>query len=168
MTLAEIYAKARKFESRIQRRNAIEYVACGIVLVGFAPALLFGPNWMLRAGAGWIMLATVWVGWQLHRRASTAAPAGPDETLVDAYRRQLIRQREALRSVGSWYLAPLAPGLALMVVGSWFHTPKPGIPIERVYISILIYAVLCVALFVWIWRRNLRGAKRLQKMIDDL
>jgi hypothetical protein len=168
MTLADIHTKARAFDSRVQRRNAIEYIACGVVIVGFAPMLLHGPNWMMQAGAALIMLGTVFVAWQLHGRGSVDASVEPGETLVDAYRRQLIRQRDAIRSVGSWYLAPFAPGMTLLLIGMWFRAPKPGVPIERAHMGVMIASAINIALFVCIWLLNLRGAKLLQKRIDDL
>ena len=168
MTLAQIHAKARTFENRIQRRNAVEYAACGVVIVGFAPPLLFGPNWMMRVGAALIMLGTIYVGWQLHRRGSVDAPAAPGETLVDAYRRQLIRQREALRTIATWYLAPFMPGMALLMVGIWFRAPTPGVTVERAHAGLLIMAGVWVAICVGIWLLNQHGAKRLQKKIDEL
>ncbi len=73
MTLADIHMKASKFEKRIGARNAREYVACGLTIVGFAPALLLGPNWMLHVGGGLVILATLYVAWQLHRRGSSEA-----------------------------------------------------------------------------------------------
>ena len=167
MTLAQIHAKARKFESRVQWRNAVEYVACGVVIVGFSPALLSGPNWMMRVGAALIMLATIYVGWQLHRRGSVEASPQPDETLVDAYRRQLIRQREALRTIATWYLAPFVPCMALFLVGMWFVTPKRG-TVERFHIGLLIVALVWVLICVVIWLLNQRGARLLQKRIDEL
>ena len=168
MSLADIHMKARRFESKIQRRNALEYVACGVVIIGFGPALFTGPHWLMRAGAGLVMLAVPYVGWQLHRRGAAEGLSAPGETLVDAYRRQLTRQRDALRSVGSWYLAPFVPGLVLLTVGMWLAPPRPGVPIERKEASLLLGAAVMVVAFAAIWWLNQRGAKRLQRMIDDL
>jgi len=168
MTLADIHMKASRFESKIQRRNAIEFVACGVVIVGFAPVLLFGPNWMMRVGGGLVMLATVYVAWQLNRRGSVDATPAVGETLIDTYKRQLARQRDAIGSVGTWYLAPFIPGMALMMVGMWFRAPKPGVTVEAAHVSLLIVVAVNVAVFVGIWLLNLRGAKLLQKRIDEL
>lgn len=169
MALAEIHAKARKFESRIQRRNAIEYVACGVVMVGFTPALLNSANWMIQAGAGLIMLGTLVVAWQLHRRASAVATPNVGEALVDSYRRQLVRQRDAIRSVGAWYLAPLIPGLALMLIGFWFRGPaRPGQSLAQYHLGMAIMDAVMVVLFAGVWALNRRGARVLQKRIDAL
>lgn len=168
MTLADIHAKARTFESRIQLRNAREYVACGVVMALFALMLVVSPNWMMKAGAGLVVAGTAFVAWQLHRRGSIQASPLHGETLVDAYRRQLIRQRDALRTVGWWYLAPMTPGMALLMTGMWFRTPKPGVPAERAHLAVLIVAGAWVLACAGIWRLNQKGAKRLQARIDEL
>lgn len=168
MTLADIHMKASKFEKKVSARNAREYVACGLTIVGFAPALLLGPNWMLHVGGGLVILATLYVAWQLHRRGSSEATPAVGETLIDSYRRQLARQRDALNTIGKWYLAPFAPGIILMLIGIWFRAPKPGVPIERVHAGLLIWATVFVLSCGFIWWLNKRGARLLQKRIDEL
>ena len=169
MTLADIRAKAHNFERRINRRNAVEYMACGVVLVGFGAQIPAAPNWMIRAGAGLVMLATVYIAWQLHRRGSVEATPEAGESLIDSYRRQLVRQRDAIGTVGSWYLAPFLPGMALMILGRWFRAPtKPGVTVEAAHFGLVVASAVCAAVFVGIWLLNLRGAKLLQKRIDDL
>ena len=168
MTLAAIHAKARTFESRIERRNAIEYVASGVVIVCFAPILLQGPNWIMQLGAGLVMLGAVVVAWQLHRRASNESTPLAGEALVDAYRRQLIRQRDALRTVWLWYLGPLAPGLAAMMIGGWFRRPPPRMTVEQSHVAQLATDAFIILVFLGVFLLNLWGARRLQKRIDEL
>lgn len=168
MTIADIHAKARTLEARVQRRNAIEYVACGVVIVAFAPTLLNHQSWMMRAGAALIMLATLFVGWQLHRRGSAQSAPQAGEALVEAYRRQLIRQRDALRTAGLWYIAPALPGMALLMLGRWFQMHATGRPVARDHAVILACSALAVLVLTGIWLLNLRGAKRLQTRIDEL
>jgi hypothetical protein len=168
VSLAEIHAKARAFDGKIQRRNAIEYVACGAVIVGFAQALLHGQNWLIRAGAAWFMLAAVFVAWQLHRRGSTDSASPSGETLVDGYRRQLIRQRDAIRTVGVWYIGPMIPGFLLMMPGFWLQAPRHGQTLAQHHAALLVTYAIVVLLIVGIWLLNLHGAKRLQKRIDEL
>jgi hypothetical protein len=161
MTLADIHMKAQKFDRRIQGRNAREYIACGVVMVGFAPAIFIHDHWLMKVGAVLIILATAFIAWQLHRRASTDGSVAPGETLVDAYRRQLIRQRDAVRS-------PLMPGMTLFIAGMWFQSPKPGVQVEKAHANLLILAVVWVVLCAGIWWLNQWAAKRLQKKIDEL
>lgn len=80
----------------------------------------------MQAGAGLIMLAILFVTWQLHRRGSAESTPQAGEALVDAYRRQLIRQRNALRTAGLWYVAPVVPGMALLMLGRWFQLHAAG------------------------------------------
>jgi hypothetical protein len=169
MTLAEIHRNARRLESRVQRRNAVEYVSCGVAIVGFMPALLLaGHAWMVQAGAALVMLAVVFVAWQLHRRGSVDASPLPGETLVDSYRRQLTRQRDALRTVGFWYIGPLVPGLTMLLLGMWFQVHRPGVPAGRAHAGILVTAAFAAVVFIGVWLLNLWAARRLQKRIDEL
>ena len=114
------------------------------------------------------MLAILFVAWQLHRRGSTESTPQPGESLVEAYRRQLIRQRNALRTVGIWYLAPFVPGMALIMLGRWYQMHAPGRPIAQDRAIILASSAFVVLVMAAIWLLNLRGARRLQKRIDEL
>jgi hypothetical protein len=62
----------------------------------------------------------------------------------------------------------MAPGMTLMLIGMWFAPPKPGVPIERAHVGLMIVAAGTVAVFGGVWLLNLRGANRLQKRIDEL
>jgi hypothetical protein len=50
----------------------------------------------------------------------------------------------------------------------WLAPLKPGVPIERKEISLLIASALMVAAFAGVWWLNQWGARRLQKKIDEL
>ena len=168
MTLAAIHAKARMFESKIQRRNAIEYIACGVVIVGFFPMLLNRQSWLMQAGAALTMLAVLFVAWQLHQRGSVESSLDPGEPLVEGYRRQLIRQRNALRTAGLWYLAPFLPGVLLTMLGRWFQAHVPARTLEQDHVQILVGGAIVILIFAGIWLLNWRGSNRLQKRIDEL
>src|SRR5476649_1432122 len=109
MTIAAIHEKAHVFQSKVRRRNLIEYIACVVGIAGYAPALFQRNNWMMQAGAAMIIAAIVFIAWQLHRRASAAALPVSSDTLIDFHRRELIRQRDALRSIAVWYIGPIVP-----------------------------------------------------------
>jgi hypothetical protein len=168
MTLAAIHEKARTFQATIKRRNAREYFGCVIVILGMLPAVLHRESWMMQAGGALIMLAVLFVGWQLHRRASAEKIPDMGEPLIDAYRAQLIRQRDALRSVGVWYLAPFIPGMALLLLGRWFQSHVAGRSLRTDHFAIACGAAFVVLVFLGVWLLNRRGAKRLQRRIDEL
>src|SRR5688572_7679731 len=107
MTLADIHTKAAAFQARIRRRNRTEYVGCALAIAGFAPALFFQDSWMMQVGAALTIMAVLFVGWQLHRRASAEPTPGAGAAAVDFHRQQLVRQQQAVRSIAGWYLAPM-------------------------------------------------------------
>jgi hypothetical protein len=167
MTLAQIHQTAGTFQAKIRRRNAIEYAASVFVIAAFAPMLLHRGGWMMQAAAALIMAATVIVAWQLHRRGS-AQPIPQGDALIPAYKRELIRQRDALRSVLVWYLGPFIPGLALMTAGRWFQAHAPGRPLAVDHLIIGLCVAIIVLAFGMVWLYHQRNADRLQKRIDEL
>jgi hypothetical protein len=169
VTLAHIHAKSVAFEKTINGRNAREYVACGLTLAVFILIAIFlSPNWLMKAGSACIVLATLFVAWQLHSRFSASAMPQIGETLAEAYRRQLVRQRDGALTVGQWYLLPMTPGLVLLEAGVWLRGPAHGVPVERFRAGFIITAAAMVLVFGGVWLLNLRGARRLQKAIDAL
>ncbi len=168
MTLAEIHEKAKTFQSKVSRRNLREYIACIVVIAVFTFILLNRASWMIQVGSGLCIAATIFVGWQLHRRASARSVPEPGQALVAAYREELIRQRDALRSVGAWYLAPFAPGIAFLMLGRWFQFRPPHRPIGLDHVIILLSAAIVVLVWLVVWLLNQRGADRLQRRIEEL
>ncbi len=168
MTIAAIHEKARVFQTRIRRRNLIEYIASIVVIAGFTPALLHPGSWMMQAGAGLIMIATVFVVWQLHRRGSAAALPDSGDALIDFHRRELVRQRDMLRAVAVWYLGPFVPGMALTMLGRWFQAHAQHRPVGLDHLIILLSGGIVSLMLLGIWLLNQWGARRLQKRIDEL
>jgi hypothetical protein len=162
--LDEVRAGASNFYRRIWWRNAIEYIACVIVVIGFGTYMFTLPHVLQKAGSLLVIAGTLFVAWQLHRRASAEPPerAGAMPLLHFA-RAQLVRQRDALRSVFWWYLLPFLPGMAVFVTGTMF-AQRPSGPEPRDAVG---FAVM-IALFVGIWWINQLGARRLQKHIDEI
>ena len=165
--LEEVRKGADKFYRRIQRRNAIEYVACVIVVVAFGSYVFTLPHVLQKIGSAMIVLATFYVGWQLHRRASAEPPekAGTMPLLAFA-RAQMLRQRDALRSIFWWYILPFLPGLVVMTVGNAKDAEfaANGPPI---WVRWLVFAVIGAAL-VGVWWLNQYGARKLQRRIDEI
>jgi hypothetical protein len=168
MSLAEIHKKARTLEKKVRWRNAREYVASVIVIAGFSPALFHKDSWMMQAGAALVIAATIFVAWRIHWQASARAVPEAGEALRDFHREELIRQRDALRSVGWWYLAPFLPGMVLVMMGRWFQSHVGGRSLAMDHLGILIASAVCALVFGGIWWLNLRGARKLQEEIDRL
>ena len=80
---------------------------------------------------------------------------------LEFYRRELERQRDANLSIWSWYILPMLPGTAMMLIGMAFM-PALG-PVVA-----LFNAVAFAAAFIFTGVANKRGARRLQQKIDEL
>lgn len=158
MTLEFIHARA--FQSRVRRRNVIEYVACAVVVAVFGAYVAVLPYTVLRIASGLTVAAALLVAWQLWRRAAARPP--PHADALSFHRAELVRQRDALRSAWLWYLAPFMPGLGLFMVGFAQIVPKGALA------NLLVLPASTAAyVALWIWN-NARGRKRLQGEIDDL
>ena len=161
MTLSEIHDKSRAFQARIKRRNLIEYAACVIVVVGFVPSVFDRESVLVQAGSALIILATIFVAWQLHRRASAERTPEIGGASADFHRTQLMRQRDALRALAAWYIAPFVPGMSLLLTGIWFVRGS-----NHRLVSLTGAGTLVV--FAGAWWLNQRGAERLQQQIEAL
>lgn len=164
LSIAELRAKAMKFQKGIRLRNLREQVACIFVIISFAGAYRMIPLTIPRISFALIIAGTVYVAWYLQARG--AAPALPAEmgrsNCIDFYRRELEKQRDLLRNVWKWYLGPLIPGMALFV--SWsIVIARP----ERRWFPIA-FAAFCAVVFWGIGWLNDRGARHIDRQIREL
>jgi hypothetical protein len=166
LPLDQLHAQAAKLHRTVQRRNLIEYIAAVFVIAAFSMYVFILPGVLFKVGSLLVIGGTLFVVWQLHRRATAEPlPLGvPLAELVAFHRRELIRQRDALRSVATWYLAPFVPGMTLFIAGFAFAAPlgRLAVPVA------LMMAAICAAVFAGVWRLNVWGASLLQKRIDAL
>ena len=75
MSMAEIHARATRFQSGIRTRNLTEYVA-GLLVIGvFGWVAWLVPEPVVRLGAGLIIAGAVYVMWKLHVLAGASSRA---------------------------------------------------------------------------------------------
>jgi Flp pilus assembly protein TadB len=169
VSLDIIHDRAQAFQSQIRRRNLREYFAALVVVVGFGRYLWIYPGWMAKAGSALSIIAALFVMWQLHRRGgSQPLPGESGMSIVDFHRAELIRQRDLLKSVGSWYLAPFVPGLILLMMGRYFQIHAPGRTLAADHRVILVGTGVVFLVLGAVWLVNRRAADRLQRKIDQL
>ena len=162
MPLEEIRRQARQFERRIHSRNLREYAAGAFVIAGFTYYIFKFPSPLMRTGCALIIAGSLFVMVQLYRRGSASAlPADLALTgSVQFHRRELVRQRDLLRSVWRWYIGPLVPGLAVFEAGT--------MPQHSPWWMFLLVAVFFLAVFGGIVWLNYRAADRLDRQIAEL
>jgi Flp pilus assembly protein TadB len=167
MSVAEVQAKASTFHSTILWRNLREYAASALVVLFFGIRFAYTADPFVRLGMALIIAGTCYLAWQLHVRGSSRElprDAGISN-FIDFQRSQLIRQRDMLTNLWSWYLGPLVPGLVIMIVAIGRATAGrvPHIwPLTALYLGIIF------AVFFAIDWLNKRAARRLQHQIDEL
>ena len=164
-SIEQLRKAARRFHLRVALRNAVEYVACVLVCIGFGFYIVHFPQLLIRAGSVLVMMGAFLVAWQMHRRASSRplpSDAGAQSWL--AFRRaQLARQRDALRSVAWWYIGPFVPGVVVFRCGVEFELDDSA-PFARGWKANLLIAVVLLCVIAWNWF----AAWRLQRKIDAL
>lgn len=163
MALEDVRTRARKWERMVGGRNLVEYAAALFVIVSTAMKVRHETNAIVIVGAWLLVLGTLYVVYHLHRWGSArSVPA--DVVLMDClnfHRAELERQRDLLRGVWWWYLLPLVPGPALIIIGRAIERP------DRRLLALGV-AVAFVVTFTLVGKLNERGARKLQQRIDGL
>ncbi|MBP6690538.1 MAG: hypothetical protein KA153_11140, partial [Hyphomonadaceae bacterium] len=83
------------------------------------------------------------------------------------HRAELTRQRDALRTVWSWYLAPFVPGMLVFLAGVSF-TPENPAPFPARLGVFLAGLGIMAGVYAVIWWLNAIVAKRLDSEIAAL
>lgn len=170
MSLAEVHLHAQRFQSRIRTRNMIEYVAAAFVVAFFGWMAATVPEPIVRVGAGLIVFGALYVCWQLYRLGRAATHGELDaggQSWAAFHRAELTRQRDALRTVWSWYLAPFVPGMLVFLAGVSFTPANPAPLPVRLGVFLAGLGIMA-AMFAVIWALNAVGAKRLDAEIAAL
>jgi hypothetical protein len=164
--LEQVRKGAAKLYRRVWRRNAVEYAACVVVVGGMVPVLLTSHDIVRQIGAALTVAGVAFVAWQLRSRASADHPdlAGAMPILQFA-RAQLVRQRDALGGVLWWYMLPLVPGMLVTWLANLLDRLKDG---RWTVASGLLALGFMALILVGVWWLNQRGARKLQKHIDEI
>ncbi len=164
MSADAIRLRATKFERKISRRNLRETIAGIIVIVFFAFSFAATHEIALRTTWGLFIAGVILV--LINLRSQAGGSAMPAEmggaSCIEFFRAELERQRDALRSVWKWYLAPVVPGYVALNVAFALRFHYAGLG------RLLLLDLFFVAMFVAIWWMNQSAARRLQRTIDDL
>jgi len=160
-TPESLQARANAFYRTVRWRNAREHAAGAAVIAASTFYLWLFEDLFTRIACILIIAGTLFVTVQLHRRACARRP--PPEQLaapVSTYHRaELVRQRDALRSVFFWYLLPIFPGIELFFLARQQQMNAP------MYFGFYLLVPALAAVIVWL---NRYAAGKLQQQIDEL
>jgi len=170
MSLADVHERATRFQSRIRSRNTIEYAAAAFVVAFFGWMAATVPEPIVQVGAGLIVLGALYVCWQLYRLGRAATRGELDagaQSWAAFHRAELTRQRDALNTVWSWYLAPFVPGMLVFLAGVSFTEANPAPFPARLAVFLAALGIMA-ALFAAIAWLNAVAVKRLDAEIASL
>jgi len=162
ISFADIRREAERFHRNVRQRNIVEYGAAALGVAVSAVALGRATGPLQRAGLVLLILGMVYIAVALYRRASSRElpPSLDGPETCRFYRAELARQRDALRGVPRWYIAPLFPAFLLMTAGQM----SGGLGTWRIIPAALIWIFLAV-LLSWL---NRHAARKVQQRIDSL
>lgn len=163
ITLMAAEARLRR---RLWRRDAVEYAAGALGLALFAWTAVRTPDWGVRAGFAAIGIGMLILLVNLWRRRPRT-PNAVEAASFAFHRAQLAAQRQVLDSVWRWYLAPLVPGMVLLLLAIG-HAAAQHMPLWAAAVSVALGALPVAAVFWGINRLNRTAARRLQQRIDAL
>lgn len=173
ISLEQLRGKAQKLEKRVWQRNLREYVASAIVVAAFAYYIWLFPSPLVRLGCVLVIAGTLFMVCVLLKKGSARnVPAQMGmRSCVEFHREELLRQRDLLRGVWTWYLLPLVPGLALFLAGLFRQTmqqPNASAHAGAIIATFSFTTVVCALVFVGIGKLNQWAARKLQCEIDAL
>ncbi|RZJ13102.1 MAG: hypothetical protein EOP39_01915 [Rubrivivax sp.] len=155
----QLAEQATKLQGTVSRRNRSEMIAAVVITPVFLFYAWFFPHWLTKLGALMTVAGTGVLAWQLHRRASARPlPQALAGSLLAFHRGELVRQRDALRSVWLWYVAPIMPGMTVFLCGRQIENGRWD-PWPFAIAALLTVGVVAL---------NRYAARRLQRDIDAL
>jgi hypothetical protein len=78
--------------------------------------------------------------------------------LLAFHQRELARQRDILRAVPYWYLAPFVPGMVVSAVSKW----------DTAGANTIGALVVVLTIFGLVWRLNVAGANWLDRKVGEV
>ena len=167
LAYSAMHSRDRALNRSILLRDVAEYFAAGVVIATFFSYAINAANWIIASGSVLVVLGTLAVMIGLWPRRPLPVSTAVAETHVAYLRAQLVRQRDAVASVSSWYLAPAMPGLMVLLAGYWVdQAPRVGTVAATIVAVVAI--LLLTAAFALIWEMNNRAAHAYQKEIEVL
>ena len=169
MSIEDIRLKASKFQGTVSMRNARELIVGALLVILFASFAYLAPSPLGKAAELLSAAGVAFVMWQLIRQARAATI---DEVCLvtdwaQFHRAELVRQRDALRGVWLWYLAPLVPGGVLHWIAAGQVDFAKGNLIAALATSAVGILVMALVFGGILWL-NLKAAKGLQAEIDKI
>ena len=161
--------RSTRFSRTVRRRNLIEGAA-GLLVIG-----LFGSGtvaaasigeWAFAGASAMVVAGTIFILWHLIRYGSNLARR-PEDDCRSHLLGQLARQRDLLRRVPFWYLAPLLPGVCAVYGITAFKVAEAQ-GWEKALGGVWQPFLATIVFFVFVGGLNLWAARRLSREIGAI
>lgn len=161
ISLADIRARATRFEARSRNRNLLLYGYSALTIAVAGALFVSGQHALPRAPLVLLILAHVFVLWQVVRRRARPLPdAAGAQPALDFHRGELERQHRTLSKAWLWYIAPLVAPVILQVA-----LVAPHVPHKQMLIVLI---PLGVTFWTCVWLFFSRGAARIETQLAEL
>lgn len=169
--LERVRARATKLAGDARRRNVRETIAgvLGAALVAWIGLSLQGLV-VVRVGCALLVVGQAIVLARLWTRgvpSASPSPAAPTREHLAHLRSELARERELLKSVLSWYIAPIAPGVLLIPIGALIAMIDVA-PALWIWATGATFAAATMGVFAVIRGMNRRAAEKLARELEAL
>ncbi len=164
---AELIERARLLRRRVWRRDATEYAAGALAAGVFGWMGLASPDWGVRIACLVQIVGLLLVMRNLWTRRPVDDPAALDRDALSHLRALLTAQRDALASVGRWYIGPMLPGMILFLGAVSRVTATNTGWGPALIVAALAAAIVCGVLY-GVLRLNRHAARTLDDQIAAL
>lgn len=161
-----VAAQRARMEASLARRNRTEFIAGSVAIAFLIVSGILGligaadtPDTLAALGLLVVAFGLAMVLWRLRLHIIAQRREAADRNSEVALAAGLRRERDLLRSVWSWYIGPMLPGLAL-VWGAMVAGGSVG--------TALIGAAISIAALAWIARANRRAAAAFDDQLQAL
>ena len=159
-----IQARAAEFESKVRRRNILEWMASALLVLWVGYDALGTTDTLQLVGQIIIIFAAIGVSAYLYLRGRVTMEIDPTcdtRSYVEAVASSLDAQAKLLDRVPIWYLAPFAIGLAVQFVG---YMPPDGAPTATWWVVVSSVGTVFLVI-AWL---NLSRARSLRREAVEL
>lgn len=157
-SLVELAERAGRFRNRMRVSNLVEYTAGVLVIAGFGHIAIKAPDWGVRIASLMLIAGVCIVIRNLWRRRPADDPVALARDARTHYRRLLVTRRDALASVGRWYVGPFIPGMVFFVAAG-VRAQAETMPLAAALLNGAIATVmitLIIGLVLWLNRAAAR------------
>ncbi|MFL0798689.1 MAG: hypothetical protein K6L73_14500 [Cellvibrionaceae bacterium] len=145
---------AEKFDRKSQIAWAIEIITCAVIIIFIAAMIFMRPepaHPLFYIGTGSMIICSIYVAWKIyHSRRISTKEDWTLSTKLNIHIEKREKEAKLLRSITSWYIAPILIAIFLASYGGYRERTGSYTP----DIGLLIYWAICIGFAFVIYALN--------------